>query len=68
MKNPFRYHLSDGTEVETMSADDRVKKVGSFNLDQCNAALAVSGLQRVVERAVHSRMRALGVPRLPEGA
>lgn len=60
--NPFRYRLSDGKEVETVSADDRVRKVKHFNLDQCNAALAVPRLQKVVEKAVFSRLRALGVP------
>lgn len=65
--NPFRYRLSDGTEVETMAADDRVRRVRSFTYDQCVAALAVPGLQKAVERAVHVRMRAQGVPCLPGG-
>ena len=62
MANPFRYRLSDGKEVETMSADDRVRRGKHFNLDQCNAALAVPNLQKVVERAVFARLRALGLP------
>lgn len=62
MKNPFRYRMYDGREVETTSADDRVKKVKDFSLEQCNAALAVTGLQKSVERAVFARIRALGVP------
>lgn len=62
MANPFRYRLYDGKEVETVSASDRVEKVKHFNLDQCQAALAVPNLQKTVERAVHSRMRALGLP------
>ena len=62
MKNPFRHRMWDGMEVETTSADDRVRKVKDFNLDQCNAALSVRGLQKSVERAVHARIRALGIP------
>lgn len=62
MANPFRYRLSDGQEVETMSADDRVRKVKGFTLEQCNAALAVPNLQKVVERAVFARLRQLGLP------
>ncbi|HRQ57633.1 MAG TPA: hypothetical protein PLN31_09450 [Azoarcus taiwanensis] len=58
--NPFRFRLSDGTEVETTSVDDRVRKVKAFSLDQCNAALSVAGLQKTVERAVLARIRALG--------
>lgn len=61
MANPFRYRLSDGHEVETTSADDRIGKVKRFSLEQCNAALSVTGLQKTVERAVFARMRELGV-------
>lgn len=61
MANPFKYRLSDGREVETVSADDRVKKVKGFNYDQCYAALAVRGVQKTVEKAVYARLRAIGV-------
>lgn len=61
MGNPFRHRMWDGMEVETTSADDRVKKVKDFNSDQCYAALTVRGLQKSVERAVHARLRSLGV-------
>lgn len=62
MSNPFKYFLSDGREVETVSADDRLRKVKHFNFDQCQSALAVPHLQKVVEKAVFVRLRALGVP------
>ncbi|SDI52504.1 hypothetical protein [Propionivibrio dicarboxylicus] len=64
MSNPFRYRMYDGREVETTSADDRVKKVKGFSLDQCNSALSLPGLQKSVERAVHTRLRSLGVMHL----
>ncbi|MFN3985712.1 MAG: hypothetical protein ACK4KV_09480 [Rhodocyclaceae bacterium] len=68
MANPFRYRMYGDIEVETTSADDRIRKVKSFNLDQCNAALSVPGLQKGVERAVHGRIRALGVMTKSGGA
>jgi hypothetical protein len=61
MKNPFRYRMYNGLEVETISADDRIEKVKKFSLEQCYEALAVAHLQKSVERAVFSRIRALGI-------
>lgn len=65
MGNPFRHRMWDGQEVETTSADDRISKVKNFTLDQCNAALAVTGLQKTVERAVQARLRSLGAMHRP---
>ncbi|WP_418647240.1 hypothetical protein ACNQFN_18770 [Thauera butanivorans] len=57
MNNPFRYRLYDGIEVETTGADDRIRKVRSFSVDQCYAALGVRDLQKTVENAIHARLR-----------
>ncbi|MFO6209906.1 hypothetical protein [Pseudomonas aeruginosa] len=42
-----------------MSTDDRLRALDSFNLEQCSAALSVPGLQKTVEKKLHSRIRQL---------
>ncbi|WP_342162072.1 hypothetical protein Q7586_28015 (plasmid) [Pseudomonas aeruginosa] len=42
-----------------MSADDRLRVLESFDLEQCRAALSVPGLQKTVEKKLHSRIRQL---------
>ena len=60
MGNPFEYRMFDGRVVQTITADDRAREAKKFTIDQCQAALAVPGLQKSVERAVRARLRLLG--------
>ncbi|ENT5390610.1 TPA: hypothetical protein ACG3DW_004738 [Pseudomonas aeruginosa] len=54
--NPF---IHSGKDYGAVSADDRLRALDSFNLEQCRAALSVPGLQKTVEKKLHSRIRQL---------
>jgi len=49
----------NGYPCGAIDAQGRIYMVRKFNREQCEAALKVDGLQKSVERAVHSRLRKL---------
>ncbi|GKT19760.1 hypothetical protein AVHY2522_23665 [Acidovorax sp. SUPP2522] len=57
--NPFKAGAYDGVPTYHVTADDRLRLVGSFERAQCDAALLVPGLQKTVASAVHRRIRHL---------
>ena len=48
-----------GHPCGAVDAQGRSYMVRKFNREQCEAALKVEGLQKSVEKAVHSRLRKL---------
>lgn len=58
--NPFKGPCYNGHQCYEQTTEDRIRKVSTFDADQCAAALAVPGLQKTVERAIHVRLRKLG--------
>ncbi|HGM6124918.1 TPA: hypothetical protein ACRNYL_004954 [Pseudomonas aeruginosa] len=54
--NPF---IRPDKDYGAVSTDDRLRALDSFNLEQCRAALSVPGLQKTVEKKLHSRIRQL---------
>ncbi|HHO8045975.1 TPA: hypothetical protein ACRXS6_007076, partial [Pseudomonas aeruginosa] len=54
--NPF---IRPDKDYGAVSADDRLRALESFDLEQCRAALSVPGLQKTVEKKLHSRIRQL---------
>lgn len=54
--NPF---IRPDKDYGAVSADDRLRALESFNLEQCRAALSVPGLQKTVEKKLRSRIRML---------
>lgn len=57
--NPFKAGMYDGVPTYHVTADDRLRVVGSFERAYCAAALLVPGLQKTVASAVHRRIRHL---------
>lgn len=57
--NPFLEKGYKGMVYGAVDAQSRLDMVKHFNLEQCEAALKVEGLQKSVEKAVQSRMRKL---------
>jgi len=57
--NPFKAGVYGGVQTYHVTADDRLRVVGSFDRPQCDAALLVQGLQKTVAGAVHRRIRHL---------
>jgi len=57
--NPFYAYSVDGRDFFHVAADDRLRMVKDFDLEQCRAALALDGLQKTVRQAVERRMRKL---------
>lgn len=58
MTNPFARGVTPrGEQLYTISAEDRIFAVRSFDAAQCNAALEVDGLQKTVLAAVQRRLR-----------
>lgn len=55
LRNPFLNEKGTGA-VDAQSRADLLK---TFSLEQCHAALRVPGLQKTVERKLHSRIRTL---------
>jgi hypothetical protein len=53
-KNPFQ--TPHGADV---SGDDRLHAIKGFNLDECHAALNVTGLQKSVENALKRKIKKL---------
>lgn len=54
--NPF---MAPGREYGAVDTESRLRVLEDFNLDQCRAALDVPGLQKTVEKKLHSRVRVL---------
>jgi hypothetical protein len=52
--NPFQCSYGSA-----QCADDRLDAVKSFNLQQCNTALLIPGLQKAVETAINRRINKL---------
>lgn len=59
MDNPFIAGLYGDIQTYHVDVGDRLLVVRSFNLSQCEAALALNGLQKTVEKAVRARIRKL---------
>ena len=57
MKNPFGAGTFHGRQLYHTNGPDRVEKVKSFSLKECEAGLQVAGLQVQVEKALNSRMK-----------
>lgn len=58
--NPFYAGVGiDGQSCFTLTADDRIRSVATFNRYQCRAALKVPLLQATVRAAVERRLRKL---------
>lgn len=55
--NPFTATVYGSHQTYYMTADDRIAAVRRFDRAQCQAALALPGLQKTVARAVHTRLR-----------
>lgn len=53
--NPFMHAQGYGS----VSVEDRLRDVPTFDLEQCRAALAVPGLQKTVEQRLRARIRKL---------
>ncbi|CDM55199.1 hypothetical protein PAWS394_6393 [Pseudomonas aeruginosa WS394] len=54
--NPFNH---PGQSYGAVDVDSRLRAVAGFDLEQCRAALAVTGLQKIVEKKVRTRIRQL---------
>ncbi|UVK85197.1 hypothetical protein LOY46_11135 [Pseudomonas sichuanensis] len=54
--NPF---IPQDREYGAVDTESRLRALGSFNLDQCHAALALPHLQKTVENKLRSRIRQL---------
>lgn len=57
--NPFYAYSVDDRDFFHVSAEDRLRRVKDFDLDQCHAALQVDGLQSTVRQAIERRVRKL---------
>lgn len=58
--NPFVSGQVDGHDLMVRDVNDRLARVKQFDLQQCEQALLVSGLQLSVRRAIEVRRRKLG--------
>lgn len=54
-QNPF----ADEKGRQTLDAVSRIDAVATFNLEQCQAALKVPGLQKTVEKRLRARIHKL---------
>ncbi|EOE4059062.1 TPA: hypothetical protein ACGJUY_006743, partial [Pseudomonas aeruginosa] len=54
--NPFNH---PGQSYGAVDVDSRLRAVAGFDLEQCRAALAVTGLQKIVEQKIRTRIRQL---------
>ncbi|NMZ73431.1 hypothetical protein HBO32_10000 [Pseudomonas nitroreducens] len=63
--NPFN---QPGQEYGAVDTESRLRALEVFDLDQCRAALALSGLQKTVEKRLHSRIRMLEKRKLSEAS
>lgn len=54
--NPF---IPAGREYGAVDTDSRLRALKDFDLEQCRSALALPGLQKVVEKKLTSRIRVL---------
>ena len=54
-QNPF----ADNQGRQAIDAASRLHAVADFNLEQCQAALKVPGLQKTVEKRLRARIRKL---------
>ncbi|MCY1375716.1 hypothetical protein D9M69_631500 [compost metagenome] len=54
--NPF---IPPGRSCGAVDTDSRLRALEGFDLHQCRAALEVPGLQKTVEKKLHSRIRLL---------
>lgn len=59
MNNPFYAGQHFGRASYHQSAEDRIQQVRTFNLEQCEQALRVEGLQKSVIKAIDRRRRQL---------
>ncbi|WP_104565825.1 hypothetical protein [Ralstonia mannitolilytica] len=59
LENPFKGKRYGDIQTYTVTAEDRIRMVKTFNRKQCEAALLVQNLQKTVERAVRARLRQL---------
>jgi len=58
--NPFVVKSFDGAhEMQAWDAESRIAAVKSFNAEECERALGVPNLQRMVRAAVERRLRQL---------
>ncbi|UIO45573.1 hypothetical protein [Pseudomonas aeruginosa] len=48
-----------GQSYGAVDVDSRLRAVAGFDLEQCRAALAVTGLQKIVEQKIRTRIRQL---------
>jgi len=55
--NPFTVTVYGSHPTYHVTVDDRIAAVRRFDRAQCQAALALPGLQKTVARAVHTRLR-----------
>lgn len=56
MANPF---IRPGQEYGAVDTESRLRAMESFDVNQCQAALALPGLQKTVEKKLRSRIRQL---------
>lgn len=57
--NPFYTGSFNGRAFYDVSAEDRIQRVRTFDLEQCEQALAVEDLQKSVAQALQRRLRQL---------
>lgn len=58
-ENPFFSGYYCGFATVAQTTNDRIERVKTFSLEQCQAALKLPGLQTTVVKAVESRIRKL---------
>ena len=58
-KNPFAYGVPGRPDVQAIDADSRIRMVPVFSVEECNAALELTGLQKTVRQVVLKRLRKL---------
>lgn len=58
-RHPFYSGTYNGRDCYCMTADDRVNRVAGFDLETCQDALKIGGLQATVKQAIERRMRKL---------
>jgi hypothetical protein len=57
LEDPFKGKRYGDIQTYTVTAEDRIRMVKTFDRKQCEAALIVPNLQKTVERAVRARFR-----------
>lgn len=58
---PFYGPKYEGNQTVYGSVEDRLNAVKSMDRETLEAALMIPGLQKTVERAIHSKLNKLGV-------